>query len=382
MSLKYKNTLIYKDHSFGKKRRKNLTKEVLRDSSPFPNPLTYEDYDEEFRRWVEEDLDISFDGEKIPTYMLLSNQRFSEYMQTWTGVDNKKNVILNFKSISRENNPKAGTIVGSTRNIPGERTYLLKRVKAYDKNQRQYFIDYRMKQPFSVDIVYTLSIVTNKYELLNDFNIMLNEKFKAIDCYIRPKGHFVAMKLNEISDESEYNIDNRRYYSQSFNITVMGYIITESSFEVVETPRLTFKLEEENAKKSYAEIEDYSECKVEYPEESEYDYFPIILTVSFGPCSTECKFTIDVDYNLEDFQLENVKYFDLYVNGEFREVENLELNNGDEVKFVNVGKNVFGKNSKIILNGYDRSSSYKKSEGTIYPNKEYEEIPVEDENQP
>ena len=43
---------------------------------------------------------------------------------------------------------------------------LMKRVEAYDKNNRKYFIDYKVKQPIAVDFVYTIGIVTNKYELL------------------------------------------------------------------------------------------------------------------------------------------------------------------------------------------------------------------------
>lgn len=379
MSLKYKNIIKLNTTSFGKERRENLTKEELRNSSPFPNPLVYEDYDEEFKRWVEEDLDISFENEKLPTFVLLSNQRFSEYMQTWQDVDNKKNMVLNFKAISRENNPQQGTIVGGTRNIPGNRTYLIKRVKAYDKNHRIYYIDYRMRQPFSIDLKYTVSIVTNKYELLNEFNILIQDKFKAIDCYIRPKGHFVAMKLENVSDESEYSIDNRQFYSQSFDITVMAYIITEDSFIVEEKPRLIFELSEDLEHKSYAQIEDYSECVEDNIYDSEYDYLPTILTVTFGPCSTECKFTVDADFKLEKngLTLDNVKYYDVYKNGEKLEGidENFTAERGDVMVFKNIGRLKMGYKSKIILRGYDPTSSYKKVDGTMYPEKEYEEVP-------
>ena len=48
------------------------------------------------------------------------------------------------------------------------------------------------------------------------------------------------MKLNDISDESEYSIDNRQYYSQSYNITVMAYIIKEDDYIVVERPEMKF----------------------------------------------------------------------------------------------------------------------------------------------
>ena len=216
MSRNYKNIIKLRRNIVGNERRENLAKEVLKDSTPLPQYVEYEDIDKEFERWVSEDLDISFENQKLPTYLMLSNQRFSEYMQSWQNVDDKKNLILNFKTITRENNPKAGTIVGETRNIPGNIDFLMKRVQAVDKSGHRYYIDYRVKQPFSIDLLYTVSIFTNKYQLLNEFNIIMNEKFKAINCYIRPNGHFMPMKLTDISDESEYNIDDRRYYSQSY----------------------------------------------------------------------------------------------------------------------------------------------------------------------
>ena len=263
MSRNFKNILRLYNRSFGKTRRENLAKEVLQNNTPLPKPVEYADIDEEFRRWVDEDLSITHDGEKIPTFMLLSNQRFTEYLQSWASVDEKKNFILNFKAITRENNPKLGTLNGQTRNIPGDPTFLMKKVEALDKAGRRYYINYKVKQPIPMDFVYTISLVTNKYELLNKFNLAINDKFKAIDCYIRPKGHFMPMKLNDISDESEYSIDNRQFYSQSYSITVMGYIMPEDSFSVEESPVMKFYFGDTDRDKTYAEIEE-TECDDPY----------------------------------------------------------------------------------------------------------------------
>ena len=178
MSRAYKNTLNLRGKAYGQERRKDLAKEILKDSTPLPKTLLYKDIDKAFNEWVENDLRITFEGEVIPTISLYSNQRFSEYMQTWEGVDEKKNIILNFKAITRENNPKLGTIVGQSKNIPGEHSVLMKTVEAFDKNNRKYYIDYRLKQPTAIDFIYTVSLVTNKYELLNEFNLMMNDKFK------------------------------------------------------------------------------------------------------------------------------------------------------------------------------------------------------------
>ena len=211
MSFKHKNSIRLKRKATGIERRKNLVKEVVKDSTPILKPIEHKDIDIEFQRWVEEELSISFEGKRLPTVALFSNQRFSEYMQSWQNVDDTKNFVPNFKIVTRESNPKNGSIWGDTRNIPNDHMIKYKTVEARDKNDRKYYIDYFMKQPIALDFLYSLSIVSNKYELLNDFNRLMNDKFKSINCYIRPKGHYMPMKLTDISDDSSYSIDNRQY---------------------------------------------------------------------------------------------------------------------------------------------------------------------------
>lgn len=365
MSREYKNVLNLRERTFGYERRKNLTKEVVQDATPLPMPLEYEDIDKEFIRWVDEDLKMNFDGVNLPTYTFLSNQRFSEYLQSWQNVDENKNLVLNFKSITRENNPKSGTIVGDTKNIPGSPDFLIKRVSAVGKAGNRYFIEYRTKQPIPIDFLYTVSVFTNKYELLNKFNQLVNSKFQAIDCYIRPNGHFIPMKLDDISDESEYSIDNRRFYSQSYAITVMGYIMPKEGFRTVEVPYLTFDIfDGSEKKKTYAEIEELP-CKED--DDLPYGYESVLLTVNIPSCSNKGKFVIDCDFKATGIKLTNVKYFKLFVNDtrielsddyDFLEklnefIKTFELKKGDEVKMTGISKNNVVEDSKIEITGYD-----------------------------
>lgn len=371
MSRNYKNIIKLKRNVEGKERRENLAKEVLKDNTPLPKPLEYEDIDKEFERWVREDLDISFEEQKLPTYLMLSNQRFSEYMQTWQNVDDKKNLILNFKTITRENNPKAGTIVGDTRNIPGNIDFLMKRVQAVDKSGHRYFIDYRVKQPISIDLIYTVSIFTNKYQLLNDFNMIMNEKFSAIDCYIRPNGHFIPMKLTDISDESEYNIDDRRFYSQSYLITVMAYIMPKDSFRVVEQPMMILECFDGEVK-SKTVIESFDpdiDC-ADNPK-SKYEEIEVITTITND--KTGHGFRMDCDSEITSITLQNVRYFKMSINGVnydlteylnniesscYKDVEikldtPIILNMNDSIKFGSVSRYKTFENSVIKLNGKD-----------------------------
>lgn len=363
MSRIYKNRLTLRKQAVGNELRANIANRILKDSTPLPKTLLYSDIDEEFKNWVDKSLSISFEGKELPTISLFSNQRFSEYMQTWQNVDDKKNVILNFKTITRENNPKAGTIVGNIKNIPGEHSVLMKTVEAYDKNNRKYYIDYRLKQPLTVDLLYTITLVTNKYELLNEFNLIVNDKFKSITCYIQPNGHYIPMKLNDISDESEYSIDNRQYYSQSYNITVMAYIIKEDDYIVVERPEMKF-VGFEGERKTYADIEELPPCI--YDEMPEYIYSPLRLIICFESCKDSYKFRIDTDFQLKNVEYDNVRSFKIYVNDKEKEIdENLKIINGDEVYVKKVIKYNAFKDSKIILNGFKYTEAQKTDEDII-----------------
>ena len=255
MAKSFKNIIKIKKPRNPNLRREDLRREPLINGTPLPNPLKYEDYDKAFREWVNDALYISYEDKALPTFSLFSNQKFSEYLQTWKHVDENKNPILNFKTIRRDTNPQSGTLYGDNKNIPGDRSYLIKRVHITDENDRSYFLDYKMKQPFCIDLFYNLTIFTNKLELINAFNEKVNDLFKAINTYMLVNGHYIAMKLEGIDDESEYNIDDRQYYSQSYDIKVMAYIITEDSYTIEETPILKFMGFDGEKSRKFVEIE-------------------------------------------------------------------------------------------------------------------------------
>lgn len=109
----YINRLKLRNHSYGKERRRNWSKKILEHSSPFPKSVEYKDIDIAFKEFVEKELDISYDGDRLPTYTLFSNQKIGEYSQTWEKLDEMGNLIMNFKTITRENDPQKGTMLGN-----------------------------------------------------------------------------------------------------------------------------------------------------------------------------------------------------------------------------------------------------------------------------
>lgn len=296
----YKNTLDLKWVPDPAERRRNISKEIVRYADYMPKTIGYEDIDKTFKEWVENEFNIVQDGIKLPTMVLYSNQRFSEYMQTWQFTDENNNVRLNFKTVTRENNPSHGTIIGDTYNIPGDRFYTFKSIDAIDDSGKRYRIDYKMKQPVAVDLSYKVSIVTNRYVTLNEFNEKIHQIFKSKQSYISPNGHYMSMILENISDESEYNIDDRQFFSQHFTVKLRGYILNEDDFKVEENPIATLSFingDDGKRIKPTIELSEYDPCVNEHNEIVK----KIDIDVNFSfrpPCKGKTKFTIDEDFIL------------------------------------------------------------------------------------
>lgn len=221
-----------RNHSYGKERRLNLTKQTLDKRIHFPKAVEYKDIDQAVFDWVDKDLAFSHDGIKYPTYKLFSTQRISEYGQEWEKLDEKGNLEINFRSLTREPNPQKGDSQGSYMVIPGHREYPVFNNYVTNESGITHIERYTMKQPTAVNFIYTINLVTSSYSALNKFNNMVHYEFNAIQRYIFPNGFAMPMTLESVSDESEYAIDDRKYYAQSYQIKLSGFIIREEDYNV------------------------------------------------------------------------------------------------------------------------------------------------------
>lgn len=95
-----------------------MSKLILEHGTPFPKGVELKDIDESVKDWVENSLDVRYNGEKLLTFKLFSGQRINEYAQTWKHLDETGNLLLNFKTLNRENNPQRGNNQGGSYNIP------------------------------------------------------------------------------------------------------------------------------------------------------------------------------------------------------------------------------------------------------------------------
>jgi len=327
----YKNYIQLTQQSIGDERRVEMLSDILKSGTFLPKTVEYRDIDEDFKRWAEEELKITTsDGKEFPTMVLYSNQRFSEYTQSWKYTDSNNNLLLNFKTVNRENNPQFGKIQGGYFNIPGEnRFYLMKRQLVLDDNGSESLLDLKMHQPTAIDLMYKLTIFTTQYSLINEFNTLINKAFRAKQCYIKPNGHFMPMTLESISDESTYSIDDRQFYGQIFNIKVMAYIITENDYRVEEIPLkkgVSLPMFEDSGKKPSVDIE------------TDETNGNTLLTVSCGDkcTNTVTSFKMDTDMIVNSVKLDNVRNnYKIYINGELiGKSTPISLTDGDDIKII------------------------------------------------
>ena len=166
----------------------------------------------------------------------------------------------------------------------------------------------KMRQPTAVDFNYKVSIMTNRYTTINEFNEVIQRLFNARQCYIAPNGHYMSIVVETISDESEYNIQDRQFFSQTVNLKLKGYIIREEDFRVEENPIATVLcFEGDNAKrrKPLIELSEYEPICVE---EKELCKQEIDIDVDFSYCfpfKGKTKFTMDEDFILTNLILED-----------------------------------------------------------------------------
>lgn len=318
----------FKDPTTGYARHRMYAKEILHKEKNFPKPLEYEDIDVAFTEFINTMVDMADpDGKKIPTFTLYSNQRFSEYSQTWEHTDELGNLLMNFKTVSRANNPQAGSNQGTRWNIPGDRYYTILQKTVLDDNGNENVEIYSMKQPYSVDLIYRVNFVTNTFTMINEFNSKVNELFKARQCYIRPNGHFLPMNLESVDDETSYTVEERKFFTQSITIKVLAYIIHNDDFKVSKyskQPRLYADGDAKHFKRPIVEIEE---------EEHVGENKKVNLVVKFKPFTSKAEFDIDADIDFKTIEYDNIRALRFFVNDVPCYIERgFKVKNGDNIK--------------------------------------------------
>lgn len=359
---RYLDFLDLRKKAAGHEERLGLLHDVLDGGGLTPPPVGLKDIDQAFRDFADKEMAMVADsGDVFPTMNLYSNQRFSEYTQSWNYTDSNQNLLLNFKTIRRETNPQWGREQAGGWNIPGKRYWTMLQKRVLDDNGSESLLTVKAAQPACVDLKYTLSVFTTKFEKLNEFNELVNRAFSSRQKYLFPKGYAMAATLDGIADASSYNISDRQFYAQSCTITVNAYLFSEDDFRVENAP-IKSKLSTRGlagtgkGRRKIADIE-IDECG---DEEGRFYKKPVTLTMTFPPCTNVAEFTIDTNFTVESVELKNtLKNYVLKVNGEKVDVpvEGFSFSEYDVVR-VSVGRMRYDESAVVVFKGYDPTVTY------------------------
>lgn len=365
--------------AIGKERRLNAVKTVLDKQPHFPKEVTYKDIDQAVFDWLDKEIELNIENKRFPTYKLFSNQRISEYGQNWKEMDEKGNLEINFKTITRENNPQKGENQGNSFNIPDNGYYPIFKTHVLEDNGDEVIQVYSMKQPFSVNLIYTVTVFTSSYKKLNEMNVKMQDQFKALEKYIFPNGFAMPMTLESVSDESDYQIDDRKYYAQSYQLKLLAFIINESDYKVQKIPSRIktrfvagmnssnrnkpnqFRLDTVNEggqmlisnkigcgessldkekvevpfEEQYCSVNDEREVDIDEiegkqicwkdTEDEMYVNKKIFITINFNECRKVCEFELGSILELETIEMTNIKSFKLYINSQEINVEDSDV---------------------------------------------------------
>lgn len=229
-----KNIKITKQ-KVGPERRQELLDDIANQGTFLPRGVGFEDMDKSFIDFVDKDLMIVIDGEKVPV-IFLTIQRWSEFSKTWQHSDEFKDIKLPFITIVRKPDVQVGTNQAGNWNIPqGRRSYTYVKVPTNESGRKGIDL-YKIPQPTSVDVTYEVRLFCNRMRDLNKLDKIVQKKFQSRQHYISPNGHPMPVHFESRGDESPVDdFENRRFYVQLFEMKLLGYLLDEDDFEVVPT---------------------------------------------------------------------------------------------------------------------------------------------------
>ena len=183
--------------------------------------------------YVKTNFKVVSDGAQIPVIdKILTIQRWGEITNNWSFSDEDGNMKLPFIAIIRKPDVQPGTNPIVQRTIPDRRTFYYASVPTWNGTQMGADV-YKIPQPVAVDISYEVVIVCQKFRDLNRFNKIVLQNFSSRQDYTTVKGHFVPIILDKNSDNSPIDsMDGRKFYMQTYDFTMLGFLIDEEEFEV------------------------------------------------------------------------------------------------------------------------------------------------------
>ena len=213
-------------------RREQLLEYINKDGTYLPKSVLHADLDRGMLDFVKEDLQVVTAGKIVPMVdIIITTQSWAQYVETALFVDLDYNPSPPFITVIRNPEVKYGTNPSLQYTIPNRKQFYYASVPTWNGNEQGMDI-YTIPQPVPVDITYSVKIICNRMRELNQLNKVIMQKFSSRQAYTFIKGQYVPIIMNNVSDESQMSLDARKYYVQSYDFTMLGYLIDEEEFEV------------------------------------------------------------------------------------------------------------------------------------------------------
>ena len=320
-------------------RRQELVDKINRDGTYLPKSILHADLDGGFLNFVKTDLKTVVDGKVIPMVdILVTTQNWSQFTETWNIQNIDKNVEPPFITVVRIPEVKFGTNPATLYNIPNRKQYFYAQVPTWD-GQRHGADIYKIPQPVPVDITYNVKIVCNRMRELNSFNKNVIEMFASKQAYTVIKGHYIPIVMGNISDESVFDLEKRKYYVQSYEFILLGFLIDEDEFEVSPAISRVLQVVEFETQTTRKQPK-----KLSNPASTTLD---VLFVVGNNIITQIFDYTVDLNLGETD----NVESFEVYINNDYygMDIEQIQLNTNDTLRLI-VTKNDIDKDSIIKLN--------------------------------
>ncbi len=147
--------------------------------------------------------------------------------------------------------------------------------------------------------------------------------------------------MNNVSDESVIDVDKRNYYIQSYDFTMLGYLIDEEEFQVKPAVARVLQVYEVDTQ---VPVGKRNQITPPNPDEFEYPFF-----YTSGN-TTLTDFPVDYRIDVKFIESTNVDSYDIYINDDFygSDIFDIQLNQGDKFQVV-VTKETVGEEANILF---------------------------------
>ena len=319
-------------------RREELLEYINADGTYLPKSVLHADLDRGMLDFVKTDLQVISAGKIVPMIdIIITTQNWSQYVETSQFLDLDYNPSPPFITVIRSPEVKYGTNPSLQYTIPNRKQFYYASVPTWNGNEQGMDI-YTIPQPVPVDITYNVKIICNRMRELNQLNKITLQKFSSRQAYTFIKGQYVPIIMNSIADESQMNIDSRKFYIQSYEFTMLGYLIDEEEFEVKPAIQRAVQL---------FEVDPYTNPRKKNYLQKDNNFE---LNFSFINSNNILSDRIDFTADMSFISSNNVSNYDVFINGNYygTDIQKIQITTNDILK-IEITKLDAGKDANVLF---------------------------------